>query len=80
MKKLLLVLAVVLFANVARAEGFGFCIGPKIGYQTTKLSLEKAEIRLSVGDAPALLITGTVSELYLDYDHSGAAQPDPAPA
>jgi len=41
MKKLLLVLAVVLFANVARAEGFGFCIGPKIGYQTTKLYFGK---------------------------------------
>lgn len=50
MKKLLLVLAVVLFANVARAEGFGFCIGPKIGYQTTKLSLEKAEIKKGFSD------------------------------
>lgn len=45
MKKLLLVLTIVLFANVSRAEGFGFCLGPKIGYQTTKLSLEKAEIK-----------------------------------
>ena len=50
MKKLLLVLTVVLFANVARAEGFGFCIGPKIGYQTTKLSLEKAEIKKGFSD------------------------------
>ena len=50
MKKLLLVLAVVLFANVARAEGFGFCLGPKIGYQTTKLSLEKAEIKKGFSD------------------------------
>jgi len=45
MKKLLLVLTIVLFANVARAEGFGFCIGPKIGYQTATLSLKKAEIK-----------------------------------
>ncbi len=45
MKKLLLVLSIVLLANVARAEGFGFCLGPKIGYQTTKLSMEKAEIK-----------------------------------
>lgn len=45
MKKLLLVLAVVLFANVARAEGFGFHFGPKIGYQTAKLSIEKADIK-----------------------------------
>ena len=44
MKKLLLVLAVVMFASVARADGFGFCLGPKVGYQTTKLSLDKAEI------------------------------------
>lgn len=50
MKKLLLVLTVVLFANVARAEGFGFCLGPKIGYQTTKLSLEKAEIKKGFSD------------------------------
>ena len=50
MKKLLLVLAVVLFANVARAEGFGFCLGPKIGYQTTKLSWEKAEIKKGFSD------------------------------
>ena len=45
MKKLLLVLAVVLFANVARAEGFGFHFGPKLGYQTSNLSLQKADIK-----------------------------------
>lgn len=45
MKKLLLVLTIVLFANVARAEGFGFCIGPKIGYHTATLSLKKADIK-----------------------------------
>ena len=37
MKKLLLVLAVVLFANVARAEGFGVHLGGKLGYQTAQL-------------------------------------------
>lgn len=44
MKKLLLVLAVVLFANVANAEGFGFHLGAKLGYQTANLSLQKADI------------------------------------
>lgn len=45
MKKLLLILAVVLFANVARAEGFGFHIGGKLGYQTANLSIAKADIQ-----------------------------------
>ena len=45
MKKLLLVLAVVLFANVARAEGFGFHLGGKLGYQTANLSIAKADIK-----------------------------------
>lgn len=44
MKKLLLVLAVVLFANVASAEGFGFHLGGKLGYQTANLSYNKADI------------------------------------
>lgn len=45
MKKLLLVLTVVLLANVARAEGFGFHFGPKIGYQTATLSLKSDDIK-----------------------------------
>ncbi len=45
MKKLLLILAVVLFANVARAEGFGFHLGGKLGYQTANLSIAKADIK-----------------------------------
>ena len=45
MKKLLLVLTVVLFATMAKAEGFGFCIGPKIGYQTATLSWNKSDIK-----------------------------------
>ncbi|MBR6438464.1 MAG: PorT family protein [Bacteroidales bacterium] len=45
MKKLLLILAIVLFANVAKAEGFGIHIGPKVGYQTAALSLDKADIK-----------------------------------
>lgn len=61
MKKLLLVLAVVFFANVARAEGFGFCIGPKVGYQTTKLSLEKAEIKKGFSDHLTVGVFGRIT-------------------
>ena len=61
MKKLLLVLAVVLFANVARAEGFGFCLGPKVGYQTTKLSLEKAEIKKGFSDHLTVGVFGRIT-------------------
>lgn len=61
MKKLLLVLAVVFFANVARAEGFGFCIGPKVGYQTTKLSLEKAEIKKGFSDHFTVGVFGRIT-------------------
>lgn len=45
MKKLLLILTIVLFANVAKAEGFGLHIGPKVGYQTASLSVNKADIK-----------------------------------
>lgn len=45
MKKLLLVLAVILFANMAKAEGFGTHIGAKVGYQTAQLSVAKADIK-----------------------------------
>lgn len=45
MKKFLLILAVVLFAQMANATGFDFCLGPKIGYQTAALSLKKADIK-----------------------------------
>lgn len=61
MKKLLLVLAVVIFANVARAEGFGFCIGPKVGYQSTKLSLEKAEIKKGFSDHLTVGVFGRIT-------------------
>ncbi|MCR5036170.1 MAG: PorT family protein [Bacteroidales bacterium] len=61
MKKLLLVLAVVIFANVARAEGFGFCIGPKVGYQSTKLSLEKAEIKKGFSDHFTIGVFGRIT-------------------
>jgi len=47
MKKLFVILALMLFVQVARAEGFGFCIGPKIGYQTATLSLKKDDIKSS---------------------------------
>lgn len=45
MKKLLLILTIVLFANMAKAEGLGIHIGPKVGYQTASLSLDKADIK-----------------------------------
>lgn len=61
MKKLLLVLAIVLFANVVRAEGFGFCLGPKVGYQTTKLSLEKAEIKKGFSDHLTIGVFGRIT-------------------
>ena len=50
MKKLLLVLAVVLLANTASAEGFGFHFGPKVGYQTANLSIKKADIKSGFSD------------------------------
>ena len=54
MKKFLLILAVVLFAQTAKATGNGycfglsdidFCMGPKVGYQTAALSFKKADIK-----------------------------------
>ena len=61
MKKLLLVLAVVLFANVARAEGFGFHIGPKLGYQTANLSINKADIKSGFSEHLTAGIFGRVT-------------------
>ena len=60
MKKLLLILAVVLFANVARAEGFGFHFGPKVGYQTAVLSLDKADIKTGFSEHLTAGIFGRV--------------------
>ena len=60
MKKLLLVLAIVLFANVAKAEGFGTHIGFKLGYQTTKLSVSKADIKSGFSDHFTLGLFGRV--------------------
>lgn len=56
MKKLLLSLALVLCFTAAKATGFDFCLGPKIGYQTatlslsSSLSLDKAEITKNFKD------------------------------
>ncbi|MBO4574999.1 MAG: PorT family protein [Bacteroidales bacterium] len=61
MKKLLLVLAVVLFANVARAEGVGFHFGPKLGYQTANLSLNKADIQSGFSEHFTIGIFGRVT-------------------
>ena len=47
MKKLLILFAVVLLINTAKAEGFDICIGPKVGYQTAKLSINKDDIQAS---------------------------------
>ena len=58
MKKLLLVLAIVLFANIAKAEGLGIHIGPKIGYQTATLSLNKADIKTGFDEHLTLGIFG----------------------
>ena len=58
MKKLLLVLAIVLFANMAKAEGLGIHIGPKVGYQTASLSLSKADIKSGFDEHLTLGIFG----------------------
>lgn len=50
MKKLLLSLALVLCFTAAKATGFDFCLGPKIGYQTTTLSLDKTSIKSDFKD------------------------------
>ena len=47
MKKLLILFAVVLLINTAKAEGFDICIGPKVGYQTARLSINKDDIKAS---------------------------------
>ena len=58
MKKLLLILAIVLLANIAKAEGLGIHIGPKIGYQTATLSLNKADIKTGFDEHLTLGIFG----------------------
>ena len=47
MKKTLLLIAAVLMmgSSVFAGGGFGIAIGPKIGYQTAKLSYDKADIK-----------------------------------
>lgn len=44
MKKVLLLFVALFMATVANAQ-FDFCIGPKVGYQTTKLSVKKDNIK-----------------------------------
>lgn len=46
MKKVLLLFAALFMATVANAQ-FDICIGPKLGYQATKLSLKKSDIKSS---------------------------------
>lgn len=44
MKKVLLLFAALFMATIANAQ-FDICIGPKLGYQTTKLSVKKDNIK-----------------------------------
>ena len=44
MKKTLILLLALMMGSVAMAQDFDFCIGPKIGYQTAKLSYDKSEV------------------------------------
>ena len=46
MKKVLLLFAALFMATVANAQ-FDICVGPKVGYQATKLSLDKQTIKSS---------------------------------
>lgn len=81
MKKLLLVLAVVLFANVAKAqdnvEAFGVHVGFKLGYQTAKLSLDQNDIQASynsnmvLGFSGRLVIHNLIVQPELLYFKSG---------
>lgn len=44
MKKVLLLFAALFMATIANAQ-FDICVGPKVGYQATKLSLDKQNIK-----------------------------------
>lgn len=46
MKKVLLLFAALFVATIANAQ-FDICVGPKVGYQATKLSLDKQNIKSS---------------------------------
>lgn len=46
MKKVFLLFAALFIATVANAQ-FDICVGPKVGYQATKLSLDKQTIKSS---------------------------------
>lgn len=46
MKKVLLLFAALFMATIANAQ-FDICVGPKVGYQATKLSLDKQNIKSS---------------------------------
>ena len=46
MKKVLLLFAALFMATIANAQ-FDICVGPKVGYQATKLSLDKQSIKSS---------------------------------
>lgn len=46
MKKVLLLFVALFMATIANAQ-FDICVGPKVGYQATKLSLDKQSIKSS---------------------------------
>jgi hypothetical protein len=45
MKKTIMLIAALILGNLAMAGNFDLSIGPKIGYQTSKLSYKKADIK-----------------------------------
>lgn len=76
MKKILLLFAALFMATVANAQ-FDICIGPKVGYQTTKLSLNKETIKsdfkgnMTFGVFARVTIKGFVVQPELLYFKSG---------
>lgn len=76
MKKILLLFAALFVATVANAQ-FDICVGPKVGYQTTKLSLSKEEIKsdfkgnMTFGIFGRVTIKGIIIQPELLYFKSG---------
>lgn len=61
MKKTFLILAtILLMGGNMFAQGLDFCIGPKIGYQTAKLSYQKADIKAGFAEHFTIGVFGRV--------------------
>ena len=60
MKKVLF-LIVVMFVTISLNAQVDFCIGPKVGYQATKLSLDEISIKSDFQDNMSLGVFGRVS-------------------